>query len=314
MSKIVIARTTDMSHEEWLLARKKGIGGSDCAAVCAMNRWRGPLDVFIDKTSSSIEDTNNESSYWGNVLEPILLKEFSRRTGLKTEAVPFIFQFKEYPFMIANIDGIAHETDGSVSLLEIKTANGFAAKEWEDGLPPEYYLQIQHYLAVTDISKSYVAVLIGGNHFKYETIERDEETIRMLIAMESAFWNNHIVTNIPPEADATSGAILEKLYPKSDKTSVILPEIADDLVAQIADCKSVAEDLKNAQSEAENKLKSLMKDAEYAKTPAGYSISWKNTDTTRIDTAKLKAELPDVYTQFSKKVSTRRFSISNIKK
>ena len=55
--KQAIAKTNELSREEWLTLRKKGLGGSDAAAVCGMNRWRGPLDVYLDKTSHSIECT-----------------------------------------------------------------------------------------------------------------------------------------------------------------------------------------------------------------------------------------------------------------
>ena len=207
MSKKAIAKMESITHEEWLKLRKNGIGGSDAAAVCGLRITIGTpqeMDVFLDKTSDTIATNDNEAMYWGRIMEPVLRKEFAKRTGLNVEIVPYMFSCKEYPFMLANIDGIVHEADGSISLLEIKTANGFAAKDWEGGLPQEYYVQIQHYLAVCDLPKAYVAVLIGGNQFRYEEVERDEETIQTIIAMESNFWNNHVLTNTPPQADATS--------------------------------------------------------------------------------------------------------------
>lgn len=308
--KQAIAKTNELSREEWLTLRKKGLGGSDAAAVCGMNRWRGPLDVYLDKTSHSIDTTDNESMYWGRVMEPVLRDEFSKRTNLKVEAVPFMFKFQENPFMLADIDGIVHEKDGTVSLLEIKTANGFAAKDWEDGMPQEYYIQIQHYLAVCDLPKAYVAVLIGGNQFRYEEVERDEETIQTIISMESNFWNNHVLTNTPPQADATSDKAISSMYPSSNGTSIILPDEADQLIANIEECKKMEEHLAALKSEAEIKLKSLMKDAECGKTPAGYSVRWKNSQTSRLDTTKLKADHADIVAKYTKTTQYRRFSIT----
>ena len=310
MSKKAIAKMESITHEEWLKLRKKGIGGSDAAAVCGLNRWRGPLDVFLDKTSDTIATDDNEAMYWGRVMEPVLREEFAKRTGLKVETVPYMFSYKEYPFMLANIDGIVHEADGNVSLLEIKTANGFAAKDWEGGLPQEYYIQIQHYLAVCDLPKAYVAVLIGGNQFRYEEVERDEETIQTIIAMESNFWNNHVLTNTPPQADATSDKAISSMYPSSNGTSIILPDEADQLIANIEECKKLEEHLATLKSEAENKIKYLMKDAECGKTPAGYSVRWKNSQTSRIDTTRLKADHSDIVAKYSKITTYRRFSIT----
>ncbi|MGM9936457.1 MAG: YqaJ viral recombinase family protein, partial [Candidatus Ornithomonoglobus sp.] len=38
-----------MSREDWLRERKKGIGGSDAAAILGMNRYRSAFDVYADK-------------------------------------------------------------------------------------------------------------------------------------------------------------------------------------------------------------------------------------------------------------------------
>ena len=310
MSKTAIAKITDLSHEDWLKLRKRGIGGSDAAAVCGLNRWRGPLDVYLDKTSTQQEECDNDSMYWGRIMEPVLRKEFSKCIGLKVEEVPFMFCYKEYPFMLANIDGIVHEPDGSVSLLEIKTANGYAAKDWENGLPQEYYIQIQHYLAVCDLQKAYICVLIGGNDFRYEVIDRDEEAIQMLIAMESNFWNEYIVGKNPPPADGTSGNALNSLYPESNGTIIILPEEADNLISSIEEIKQMEDDLKESKAEAENRLKAIMKDAECGKTPAGYTVRWKSSNTNRLDTSKLKADEPELVAKYTKAISYRRFSIT----
>ena len=308
--KKAIAKINELSREEWLTLRKKGIGGSDAAAVCSLNRWRGPLDVFLDKTSESIDSTDTEAMYWGRVMEPVLREEFSRRTNLKVEAVPYMFQFKEHPFMLANIDGIVHENDGTVSLIEIKTANGFATKDWEDGLPQEYYIQIQHYMAVCDLAKAYVAVLIGGNNFRYESISRDDETIRTIIALESNFWNNHVLTKTAPPVDSTSEKAISSMYPASNGTSIILPSEADRMIANIEECRTIEEEIKKAKAEAENGLKALLQDAECGKTPSGYSVRWKTSTTSRLDSAKLKADHPDLVAQYTKASSYRRFSIT----
>ena len=41
------------TREEWLKARKLGLGGSDMAAVLGLSPWRSPIDVWLDKTSDS---------------------------------------------------------------------------------------------------------------------------------------------------------------------------------------------------------------------------------------------------------------------
>ena len=313
MSKIVIAKTSELTREQWLKLRKQGIGGSDAAAVCGMSRYKGPLDVYLDKTNPVIEEKDNEPMLFGRLFEPILREEFGRRTGLSVVECPYMFAYEKYPYMIADIDGVVTEKDGTKALLEIKTANGFAEKEWLDGMPPEYYIQIQHYLAVTDLPKAYVAVLIGGQKFRYEQVARDEDTIQTLIAMEGNFWNNHVLKHIPPEPDATSGAALDSMYPTADNTSIILPAEADQLIATIRECKNVEEDLKKTVADAENRLKSMLKGSESGRSVSNYCVHWKNVTTSRLDTVKLKAEQPELVAKYTKTTTNRRFSITEPK-
>jgi hypothetical protein len=54
------------------------------------------------------------------------------------------------------------------------------------------------------------------------------KSVKTIIAMESNFWNNHVLTNTPPQADATSDKAISSMYPSSNGTSIILPDEADD--------------------------------------------------------------------------------------
>ena len=111
MSKVVVAKLANMSRADWLKLRKRGIGGSDAAAVCGFNRWRGPLDVYRDKTTSVTSEADNESMYWGRVMEPVLRNEFAKRSGLEVKEVPYMYRCQVYPFKLADIDGISYEKD-----------------------------------------------------------------------------------------------------------------------------------------------------------------------------------------------------------
>ena len=316
MCKVVIARTNEISHEEWLALRLKGIGGSESAAVCGMSRYCSPLEVWLRKTGRKEAEADNEAMYFGRLLEPVLREEFSRRTGLKVQTCPFMFASKEYPFMIANIDGVVTEKDGTKAILEIKTTNSFTTAkdlEDEDGLPVEWYFQIQHYMAVTDLKKAYVAVLIGGNKFQYQEVERDEETIENIIALESHFWNEYVLKNVPPPVDVNSGESLAMLYPESDGSSIILPVESDQLVAEYLQIKAAEDDLKKSKAEVENKLKAMLKESESGITPSGCKVSWKSYSQSRFDTTKFKAAHADLAAQFTTTTSGRKFSVSEPK-
>ncbi|MCC2491712.1 YqaJ viral recombinase family protein, partial [Bacillus cereus] len=84
MEANVLITTEDMAHEQWLEARKAGIGGSDAAAIAGLNKWSSPIAVYYDKTSETVKDQlPSEAAYFGNVLEEIVAEEFSKRTNLQ---------------------------------------------------------------------------------------------------------------------------------------------------------------------------------------------------------------------------------------
>lgn len=71
-------------RETWLRDRKKGIGGSDVAAVLGLSPWRTPLDVFNDKTAETVDDKpQSDAAHFGTILEDVVAEEFARRTGFK---------------------------------------------------------------------------------------------------------------------------------------------------------------------------------------------------------------------------------------
>ena len=61
MAKSIIAKNIDsMPRNEWLALRRKGIGGSDCAAACGLSRWKSPLQLYVEKTSGVKMEQDNE--------------------------------------------------------------------------------------------------------------------------------------------------------------------------------------------------------------------------------------------------------------
>ena len=306
MSKpIIVAKTTEISHADWLAARRKGVGGSDAAAVCGLSRYSSALDVWLQKTGRKPTTPDNEAMHWGRLLEPVVRAEFARRTGLAVKECPYLMAHKDYPFMIANVDGIVLEADGTKCVLEIKTTNSFTtAKDTEDGLPAEWFCQVQHYLAVTELPKAYVAMLIGGNKLQWQVVDRDEETIQTIVALESHFWD-FVVRDVPPPVDANSGDALALLYPTSNDANVILPTEADELIAQWLEIKKAEDELKAAKTTCENKLKALRGIA-----PNGYSVAWKSYSQSRLDSTKLKVAHPDIAAQFTTTVTGRKFSVT----
>jgi putative phage-type endonuclease len=301
--------TKSMSYEEWKQARRKGIGGSDAAAVAGVSRYKSPLQVYLEKIGEIENNVDNEYVHFGKILEEVVAKEFEERTGKKVRRVNSILIHPEYPWMIANID---RKIVGEDAVLECKTTSAYNAKEWKENVPQEYIIQVQHYLAVTGYPKAYIAVLIGGNHFEWREIERDEELIKKLIDVEKDFWF-HVEAKIPPEVDGSEAStkILETLYHDSVDKEILLPQDVNKLVEERNALVDQIKQLTEMKNEKENKIKAMMKENETAKTDK-YVISWKKYVSKRFDTKAFKKEHSDLYEKYVKESSSRRFAIKEV--
>ena len=149
----ILAKTKDLSHEEWLKYRTQGIGGSDVSILAGINPFKSVHQLWLEKTGQvELEEGDTEYTHFGTLLEPIVRKEFTARTGIKVRQKHMILQSEEYPFMTANLDGTIND-NGEMAIFEAKTASAFKQDIWEDGIPAPYILQIQHYMAVTGAKK-----------------------------------------------------------------------------------------------------------------------------------------------------------------
>lgn len=313
----VLEKTKNMSREKWLELRNNGIGGSDAATVAGINPWKSKVELYMEKVGEIEPEDPGEKAYWGQVLEDLVASEFEKRSGIKVRKNNSILQSEDYPWMLANID---RDIVGSKEGLECKTTDKRNRPMWVENdemiIPDMVNLQIHHYMAVTGYTAWWVAVLIGGNEFRYKKVERDEELIELLINIEKDFWTR-VQNQDPPEMDGSdaSSELLKKLYPEGQPEEIDLPEDAAELAQRRNELKEQEKSLKEQVQEVENKLKDQLGDYEIGNVINGdvmYQVKWKTVNSKRLDTKKLKKENPDIFEQFANENSYRRFEIKEV--
>ena len=186
--------TMGMEHEEWLRLRKGGIGGSDAGAVCGLNPYRSPMAVYWEKTTDTLDLSDNEAMRQGRDLENYVAQRFTEETGKKVRRSNKMYWSETHPFMYADVDRLLVREDAG---LECKTVSAYNAGKWENGaIPMHYLMQCIHYMVVTGKRTWYIAAVILGQGFVYSRIDWDEEMADQLIALEDL-----------DEADARTGWI-----------------------------------------------------------------------------------------------------------
>lgn len=277
MQALRLVNTEDLIHDEWLEYRKQGIGGSDVAAIVGLSRFKSAYSVYLDKIGELPPLEDNPKMKAGRVLEPVIAEWFTEETGIRTQEQKFIFQHPEHKFMLANID---RWVPGENAGLEIKNTSEYCRDDWFEGnteiIPTEYQLQANHYMAVLNAEKWYVAVLIGGWDFQWRIIERDEQLIKNLITIEQNFWENHVLAQVPPAVGSQDTDLINSAYPYSRPQSTDISESYYDLVKSLLDYKDSLEASKTAYEDAKNKMKMLMGENELAYWQGEKFCSWKS--------------------------------------
>lgn len=322
------------AREDWLKARKSGLGGSDISAILGVNPWKTAVDVYLDKTGKTPDIEPNDAMYWGTVLEEVVAKEYAGRTGSKVQRINQIMRHPQHAWMIGNIDraivtpgsrarvvdGSSRTIAGADGLLECKTASAYKAGEWgrpddDEAVPTAYVAQCMWYMGITGLDWCDIAVLIGGQKYLHKRIERDGETIRGMIERAEEFWFKHVVEGIAPEPKTGEDAYKlfphdsERIIEANPKTLELLGR-AQELKAQIAALELELDgDKKKGINGVIGELKAFMGDASAIELGGETLATWKAQTSQRFDTTAFKAAHPDLYAQFAKQSESRVFRL-----
>ena len=190
------------SREEWITHRT-GIGGSDAAAIMGMNPYMSNQDLWEIKTGRRQQEDISEKSYvvYGiqaeRYLRELFKLDFPELTVEYAENNMF-FNIR-YPWAHASLDGWLTDPNGRRGILEIKTSESLKSmqkEKWHDQIPDNYYIQLLHYLLITDadfavlkaqLKYDYNGVYLQTRHYHIERTEVEED-IEILKKAEAKFW------------------------------------------------------------------------------------------------------------------------------
>lgn len=218
IQKVLTQKTEQVKLEyksqNWTEFRRNGIGGSDAAAAIGLSKWKTNVQLWEEKTGLAIaKDVHNDRVEYGLRAESHILRLFELDHKDEYKVVEYKDTVFQKGFMFASVDGgLINKKTGELGGIEIKTAEPMtrsAWEEWDNMIPMPYYIQILHYLAVTDWSFWIVKTrLIGRDQDNRPIItekeylfDRAEESgnIEFLISKEIQFWE-HVKNGTRPNA------------------------------------------------------------------------------------------------------------------
>lgn len=191
-------------REEWLEARQSRIGGSDASAIVNKNPYRTNVDLWQIKTGQIVPEDISNRPYvrYGTEAEEHLraLFQLDHPQYEVCYAENNMWLNDKYPFAHASLDGWLIDENGRKGILEIKTTNilqSMQKEKWKDQIPDNYYVQILHYLLVTEFEFAILKaqlkyefddeIFLQTKHYKIERSEVQED-IDFLEQAERKFW------------------------------------------------------------------------------------------------------------------------------
>ncbi len=294
------------NREEWLLARKQGIGGSDAAAVLGLSKYKTPFDIYEDKLGLRPPTPDNNAMKWGRNLEPLVRAEYANQNNKVVVTPEKILTHPKYNFILANLDGYTEDN----RIVEIKTSRYESA--WGDAgtdqVPIEYILQVQHYMLVTGFDYADIAVLISGSEYRQYEIKADQELHEMMIEQYIDFWAS-VQNQTPPEPSSYTDAIAR--YGRHSVANTVTASVEHEKAIQrLSEIKLQKDILEKEEDELKGQIMVALGDNDTLVDLQGKALcTWKlSKPTSRFDSKSFEKDYPDLYAQYKKiGEASRRF-------
>lgn len=299
------------NHDEWLALRKNFIGGSDAASVLGLNPYSSPYALWAEKLNLTPGFEGNLSTRTGTYLEDFVAKLFEEETGKKVRRKNRMLVNDKYPFACADVDRLVN---GEKALLEIKTTTSLPnMRKFRNGeYPDTWYCQVMHYLAITELPRAYLAVLVQNREFLVFTIERDEDEIAALMQTERDFWFRNVIAKRPPEidgSDATADTV-KQIFGESVPGSSMSLAGYESMLARRATLKASMKELEDEIRLIDTTITAQMGACESASCGT-WKISWKPQSRTSFDRKALERDYPDIpYQSYTTTTSSRTLRIT----
>ena len=185
----------NIQNQKSVIDRNSGIGGSD-ATYLAAGKWKELYE--IKKGTSEQEDLSFILPVQLGIYTESFNREwFTAHTDFPVQEIDHTLVHKDYPFMLANVDGFVLNQDlKTMGIFEAKHTNMMTK---DDTILEKYYAQVQHYMMVTNKTKAWLSVIFGNVRWKAFIVSQDKKFQKKLLNAEHQFWTLHVEKDVAPD-------------------------------------------------------------------------------------------------------------------
>jgi predicted phage-related endonuclease len=318
----------ETSYQDWLNYRQNGIGASEVGTILGLNPWKCAAELYYQKIGAmSMGQDEKVAMLMGNELEPLVRSIYSywnheivdqkeahlqalieRKSGMNPrhyvyEATGFVLN-PEFPHLFFSPDGLVLKdnkyktsvlrsgfinTDHIDHVIEVKTISGWAAKQWDGGVPPSYYAQITTYLLGMGLPYSYLVSMEDGRNISCLRLDFDQEFADQIVQMTSEFWQRveagrEAIENgedyeeycPPPDGTQAYENFLKKKYANPEDTTIFNPDpVVVEMARRHIEAQKEIKKLGEVELELKNKLRDYMGNQSTIDLGPNGKITWR---------------------------------------
>lgn len=295
------------TREQWLAARRAGIGSSDIPQILEVTEYGTPSHVYYNKTGQLAErEDAGEAALWGTLHEDTVAREWARRNRSAIRRVGLVANV-EHPHRMATLDRRVtvcplNRDYAEVCALEVKTRSAFLAGKWKRSIPDDVLAQTLWQAAVTGYDHVHIAVLIGGNDYR-QTVVRVAEHGQLLtdiVTVADRLWFENILPHRPPAVSGNPDALVDlfdELHPdRSGIAHLDRDLVAYEALQEYLEACLVIKDADARKKAAKAVLVGALGDAEIGVMGDDMVCTYRRTAPSEsVDTARLAEQFPEAY-------------------
>ncbi len=285
--------------------RRSGVGSSDAAPSVGLSRNKTRGALWAEKLGLESGTPDNAFMKRGRRYEPLVAETFEEETGLKLHRVNQTLRNPEYPFMMAHLD---RRIVGQPTIVEIKTVGLFASRdEWgESGssdVPTDVYLQVQHQLCCAPrMESAFVAALFSLDDFRIYPIAADPETMAVLVAEESGFWDLVLSKTSPAPRSYVD---VQRMFPKHIEKAIEADEAALGAYLTYRENKAHEKEVKALLKPLQMQIGAFLEEHDTLTVDGEPVLTWRTQSSRRFSESAFKADHPDLYAKFLRDLPSR---------
>jgi predicted phage-related endonuclease len=303
---------SEMSREQWLEERTKGLGATDCANIIVNSAnqsdrigcWKGSL-FSMWSTKMKLTPAGGASSSAarrGQIMEEYVCRMYQDHLGPGAKLIAQGLTWHPKRKHIFGTPDRLIELDGVRFGMDAKTRR--SSRGWgHDGgcaVPLDTEVQCRVYMDIFDVPYWDIAALFGLDDFRVYRLHRDQDLINDILGVCEEWFEKHVDGETPPMVDGSDRAkdAISRMHPREESDILRTPTGHElDIHKELLSVREEHKSLSTRKLKLENQLREAIADDVGIEGVATWKAS-KGRES--FDSKALKEADPDLYKKYTK--------------